>query len=192
MVIDYCPVCGYGPALGGAALGFASTEDLRCSFEICDCCGCEYGYSDNMANYQRWVADGCPWRYPKLRPLNWSLEDQLMYTIRPWPPGRESVTKVTIERFVDEDFPGLVECALVDSKGYTHRFVAKAPLVSTMDLSSDSTFPRSGYIACVVESEWTDDRGRQLVRVGNITPWDFESKAGEMTFTVLRDQIGPV
>jgi len=53
MVIDYCPVCGYGPGLG-----FDSPEDLRHSFEICRCCGCEYGYDDNVAHYERWVAQG--------------------------------------------------------------------------------------------------------------------------------------
>ncbi len=96
---------------------------------------------------------------------------------------------VTIERFVDDDFPGLVECVLVDSEDYTHRFVEKAPVVSTANLSLDSAFPQSGYIACVVEKGWTDERGRQLVRVDTIKPWGIESTAGETTFTVLRDQI---
>jgi hypothetical protein len=87
MVIDYCPVCGYGPGLG-----FDSPEDLRHSFEICLCCGCEYGYDDNVGHYERWVAKGCPWFCSKGRPLSWSLEDQLRHTIRPWPPEQESAT----------------------------------------------------------------------------------------------------
>ncbi|MCE3606629.1 hypothetical protein LXA47_23950 [Massilia sp. P8910] len=60
---------------------------------------------------------------------------------------------MTIERFVDDDFPGLVEGVLVDSDECTHRFVEKAPVVGTANLSFDSAFPQPGYIACVVEEE---------------------------------------
>lgn len=44
-MIDYSPVCGYGPNLG-----YPSIEELRRSYEICDCdcCGCEFGYYDNV------------------------------------------------------------------------------------------------------------------------------------------------
>lgn len=99
---------------------------------------------------------------------------------------------VTIERFVDDDFPSLVECVLVDSDDYTHRFVEKAPVVGTSNLSLDSAFPQLGYIACVIEDEWTDERGRELVRVDTIKPWGIESTAGEITFTVLRTQLRQV
>ena len=81
-MIDYCPVCGYGPNLG-----YPSTEELRRSYEICDCCGCEFGYDDNVEHYDRWVLKGSPWFNSKARPLNWSLEEQLARTIRPWPPA---------------------------------------------------------------------------------------------------------
>lgn len=64
---------------------------------------------------------------------------------------------VTIERFVDDDFPGFVVCVLLDSDDCSHRFVEKAPVVSTANLSFDSAFPQPGYIACVVEDEWTDE-----------------------------------
>jgi len=96
---------------------------------------------------------------------------------------------VTIERFVHVDFPGVVECVLVDSDNCAHRFVEKAPVVSTVDLSIDSTFPQPGYIACLIQDDWTDGRGRQLVRVDTVKPWGIESTAGVTTFTVLREQI---
>jgi len=83
VVIDYCPICGYGPAFG-----YASPEELRHSYDICACCGCEFGYDDNVAHYEQWVAKGCPWFKSKARPPNWSLEEQLTHTIRPWPPER--------------------------------------------------------------------------------------------------------
>lgn len=99
------------------------------------------------------------------------------------------VLPVTIERLVDDDFPCFVECVLIDSDDCSHRFVEKAPVVSTANLSLDSTFPQPGYIACVVEDEWTDKRGRQLVRVSTTNPWGIESTTGDTTFIVLHDQI---
>lgn len=99
------------------------------------------------------------------------------------------VLPVTIERRVDDDFPGYVECILVDSDDRPHRFVQKVPVVSAANLPLDSAFPQPGYIACVVEDEWTDERGRQLVRVSTTNPWGIESTTGETIFTVLRDQI---
>jgi len=96
---------------------------------------------------------------------------------------------VRIERFVDDDFPGLVECVLVDFDDCPHRFVEKAPVVSSANLSFDSAFPQPGHIACVVDEKWTDERGRRLVRVSTIEPWNVESTTGETTFTVLRDQV---
>jgi hypothetical protein len=100
-----------------------------------------------------------------------------------------NVLPVTIERFVDDDFPGFVDCVLVDSEDCSHRFVEKAPVVSTANLSLNSAFPQPGHIACVVEDEWIDERGRQLVRISTTNPWGIESTTGDTTFTVLRDQI---
>lgn len=40
----------------------------------------------------------------------------------------------------------------------------KAPVVSTANLSPDSAFPQTGFMACLVQDEWSDERGRQLVR----------------------------
>jgi hypothetical protein len=117
---------------------------------------------------------------------------------QPWPKAdmddeikgiEMDAVPVTIERFVDDEFPGLVDCVLVDSDDCTHRFLEKAPVVGTANLSLDSAFPQFGYIACVIDNEWTDERGRQLVRVGTMKPWGIESTTGETTFTVLRDQI---
>lgn len=96
---------------------------------------------------------------------------------------------VTIVRFVHDEFPGVVECVLVDSDDCAHRFVEKAPVVSSVDLWIDSILPQPGYIACLIQDEWIDGRGRQLVRVDTVKPWGIESTGGETTFTVLREQI---
>ncbi|TWV06061.1 hypothetical protein FQ707_14610 [Bacteroidaceae bacterium HV4-6-C5C] len=52
------------------------------TFEICPCCGVEFGnedYSlDSIRNFRKeWLGKGAPWFDPKQKPLNWKLEDQL-------------------------------------------------------------------------------------------------------------------
>ncbi len=52
------------------------------TFEICPCCGVEFGnedYSlDSIRNFRKeWLGKGAPWFDPKQKPLNWILEDQL-------------------------------------------------------------------------------------------------------------------
>ena len=96
---------------------------------------------------------------------------------------------VSIERFVDDHFPGFVECVLVDFDDCKHQFIEKAPVVSTANLSPDSAFPQPGFIACQIQKEWTDEQGRQLVRVNTIEPWGVESTTGETSFTMLRVQL---
>lgn len=96
---------------------------------------------------------------------------------------------VQVERFVDSHQPGFVECVLVDADGRRHVFVEKGPIVSMASLWVDSAYPQPGYLACTIESEWTDERGRHLVRACTKEPWSIESVAGEATFTVLDEQV---
>ena len=70
MDITHCPICGYpfeGPA---------SEEELRFSFSICGCCGCEYGYDDTPAYRREWLAMGCPW-FDGRPPEGWDAQEQL-------------------------------------------------------------------------------------------------------------------
>lgn len=96
---------------------------------------------------------------------------------------------VKIERFVDDYFPAWVECSLVDSDNCTHQFIEKAPVVTAANLLSNGAFPQPGYIACIVQEEWIDEQGRQLVRVDTTIPWGVESTAGEASFTVFLEKI---
>jgi hypothetical protein len=57
------------------------------SFQICACCGFEYGYDDDAgasgrarsfaAYLEEFLARGCKWFSPRERPEGWSLEAQL-------------------------------------------------------------------------------------------------------------------
>jgi hypothetical protein len=98
---------------------------------------------------------------------------------------------VQIERFVDEHFPGFVECVLIDADGVRHEFVEKVPVVSKVGPMSDSHYPSPGYIGCIIEEEWVDELGRGLVRVSTIKPWSIESVTGATAFTVFNKQVFP-
>ncbi|WP_205633980.1 hypothetical protein [Labilithrix luteola] len=52
------------------------------SFDICDCCGTEFGYEDcspEAATCVRsaWLAKGAPWFRPRSRPADWDVNAQL-------------------------------------------------------------------------------------------------------------------
>jgi hypothetical protein len=81
MNIKHCPLCGFGP-IGE----YATVIELRSSYDICSCCGCEYGYDDIEQHYEEWVKDGCEWFTPEDKPKSWSLDKQIENQIRPWPP----------------------------------------------------------------------------------------------------------
>lgn len=96
---------------------------------------------------------------------------------------------VQIERYVDDTFPGVVACVLIDADGGRHEFIEKVPVVSSSDLRADSSYPQPGYIACVVEHEWMDTAGRKLVRINTQYPWDIASVSGVTVFNVLEVQL---
>ena len=58
-------------------------EDGQCpTYDICDCCGVEFGYGDCTLKATKtfrgkWLENGANWKYPKEKPPNWSLEEQL-------------------------------------------------------------------------------------------------------------------
>ena len=73
-----CRVCGLAqsePPWG---------EDDRVPiFDICDCCGTEFGYEDCTidsvkAARARWLANRMPWFSPALRPADWDVDKQLL------------------------------------------------------------------------------------------------------------------
>ncbi|MGD0479148.1 MAG: hypothetical protein ABSA42_03185 [Terracidiphilus sp.] len=49
---------------------------------------------------------------------------------------------VKIVRFVDEAFPGFVECEFIDANQRMHTLVDKVPMFSELDLWKDSGYPQ--------------------------------------------------
>ncbi|MCR8842726.1 hypothetical protein NQ117_03450 [Paenibacillus sp. SC116] len=73
-----CPICGYD-GLREAAYD----EDNSPSYQICGCCGVEYGVDDeeegfNAEEYRNaWIKKGMPWYFSGYKPLNWDCNAQL-------------------------------------------------------------------------------------------------------------------
>ncbi|WP_040214192.1 hypothetical protein [Clostridium polynesiense] len=74
-----CPVCGYDKLREEPY-----DNDGNPSYEICNCCGFEFGYDDssegrNFETYRkRWIEKGASWFNLKARPVEWDLEKQLI------------------------------------------------------------------------------------------------------------------
>lgn len=74
-----CRVCGH------IQMDFPWGEDGKSpNYDICDCCGVEFGYGDCSlkairAFRQQWLLKGSNWEYPNAKPLNWSLEEQMKH-----------------------------------------------------------------------------------------------------------------
>lgn len=75
-----CPVCGYK---GLDEPAYDETY-LEGSYDICSCCGCEFGFDDfdfKLLTFQtaqnKWLSEGAMWFNKNEKPKNWNLEDQL-------------------------------------------------------------------------------------------------------------------
>lgn len=72
-----CRVCGY--ELNEPPWG---NDGMSPSFEICPCCGVEFGYEDvslqSIRTFRsKWLASGSPWFDISKRPKAWDISVQL-------------------------------------------------------------------------------------------------------------------
>ena len=93
---------------------------------------------------------------------------------------------VRIVRFVDDSFPGWVECRFTDATDRVHTIVDKYPTFTPEMLDSQSQYPQSGEIQCEILNRSHDARGRELVQVR--MP-GIESTEGLSEFVVLSTQL---
>jgi len=98
---------------------------------------------------------------------------------------------VQIVRFVDDAFPGFVECQFCDAHGRFHSFIEKVPVVSNEMLDSGSTYPRRATARCTILSRGVDKTGREIVRISTTTPDCIESTEGLSEFEVPADAVVP-
>jgi hypothetical protein len=86
---------------------------------------------------------------------------------------------VNIIRFVDDYFPGFVECEFYDADGHRHILIDKVPIFTDKMLDADSNYPIPGETACRVIKQFQDETNRHLACVRTI-----ESTEGLSEFTV--------
>jgi len=100
--------------------------------------------------------------------------------------------RVQIVRYVEDYFPGIVECELLDAACRVHTFIEKGPVVSVVCdkwPSPEDKYPMNGSIRCEILERWHDPDGRDLVRVTTEQPDYVETKDGVMGFVVLSSQV---
>jgi len=85
----------------------------------------------------------------------------------------------------DEPQPGIVACELTDAHGRLWEFVEKSAIVSAQRLDAQSTYPRTGLIACEIVSRHQDGSGGEIIRVDTEQPWSVASIDGTTRFDVL-------
>jgi hypothetical protein len=96
---------------------------------------------------------------------------------------------VKIVRFVDESFPGFVECEFIDANQRKHTLVDKVPTFSALTLWNDSEYPQPGVAFCQVLEDINDGSDRELVRITIAKPYGMETVDGETEFVVEKSQI---
>lgn len=73
-----CPVCGYD-----RLSETPYDEDGNHSYEICPCCGFEFGFDDDSKDssfevYRKeWIKKETIWFNEKIKPDNWDIKQQL-------------------------------------------------------------------------------------------------------------------
>lgn len=74
-----CRICG------SEQLEAPQSEDGESpTYDICDCCGVEFGYEDSTLKgikmyRSKWLDNGAKWYHKKSEPESWSLEEQLSH-----------------------------------------------------------------------------------------------------------------
>jgi len=97
--------------------------------------------------------------------------------------------RVGIVGFAGESFPGFVHCAFADASGKEHTFIEKIPVVTTLDLWSDSTYPQPGMAPCTGVETLQDGSHRSLALVSIDVKHSMESPYDSAQFIVLESQL---
>ena len=101
-----------------------------------------------------------------------------------------TIIRIPIVRWVDNQFPGWVECLLTDASGRQWSIIDKLPIFSEdMDIGEDSKYPQPGILPCEVADEKIVPQGRKVVVINTEKPWGVESIDGNTIFEVLPEQI---
>ncbi len=77
ILLSICPVCGYSDLFEPP---YSDNSGSCPSFEVCSCCGFEFGYDDHNKNYSfseyrdNWITNGFPFYYQDDKPKDWNKQ----------------------------------------------------------------------------------------------------------------------
>jgi len=76
--MNICPICGY------TRLQMSPYDEHGYpSYEICDCCGFEYGFDDDSEGYsfenyrEKWINEGFKFSNDKMQPETWNRQTMI-------------------------------------------------------------------------------------------------------------------
>ena len=58
----------------------------------------------------------------------------------------DAIVRAQAVRWVDDCFPGWIEVKVIDAAGRDHRIVDKVPILTALDIRSDTSFPTELWI----------------------------------------------
>ena len=96
---------------------------------------------------------------------------------------------VEITKFIENSFPGWVECELIDAMSKKHIFHEKIPIVYEEYLDENSIYPQKGLIMCEILRTFFDDNKRKIINVTTEKPLYIETLDGINEFDILENQI---
>ena len=97
--------------------------------------------------------------------------------------------QVTINKFISNDQPGLVECSFTDAWGKLHLIQDKLPVFTELDIDANSQYPQKGVVGCEIIKKLEDQNGKSVYTVDTSKPWDVSSIEGLTTFDLFETQI---
>lgn len=97
--------------------------------------------------------------------------------------------RAKITRWVNDAFPGFVECRFTDRFGREWVAIEKVPVLTNKELRSDTRFPQSVLIACRVVARRHDEAGREFADITIETPWGLEAADGTTSFQLYAEQL---
>ncbi len=97
--------------------------------------------------------------------------------------------KILITNFIDDHYPGFVQCKFYDAFGREHILEDKVPIFTDQYLDAKSVFPQDGVVACEILKEWSDKNGRTINFVNIAKPWGVKTIEGLTQFEVFEEEL---
>ena len=103
--------------------------------------------------------------------------------------ARLNIIEISIDRITDySSYPGWVECSFYDMNNVKHTFTEKIPVVTTLDLTPEDSFPQKSIIPCKVVKKRKDGDGKKIY-TATLYPYGIEYNDETVMFDFLESQV---